>query len=270
MMKTNKMLTGMMAWGFPLLLSLISCSEKSSSELTLQQATLHKQVTLTNEENAPHCEIDMKLHYVTANGKGAAAAKAINDTIIDRLFFMQQLTVQEAIDSFANQYSRDYVSNLLPLYQENKAKNEQFPWYECYYNMSSDTRQDKSGTLNYIVELEYFEGGAHGVNQKLAMNFDTNTGQLLTLNDLLVPGYEKRLNDLLLKALMEKTKAANTEQLNEMGYLVATEIYAPENYIVGKDSITFIYNPYEIAPYAMGKTELSLGYDELKELMPAE
>jgi hypothetical protein len=45
------------------------------------------------------------------------------------------------------------------------------------------------------------------------------------------------------------------------------DMFAPENFILGKDDITFIYNPYEIAPYAMGKTELILTYDDMDDIM---
>ena len=45
------------------------------------------------------------------------------------------------------------------------------------------------------------------------------------------------------------------------------DIYAPQNFIVGEDGITFIYNPYEIAPYTKGNTELTLSYDTLRAIM---
>jgi hypothetical protein len=45
------------------------------------------------------------------------------------------------------------------------------------------------------------------------------------------------------------------------------DIYAPQNFILDDDEIIFIYNPYEIAPYDKGNTELTLSYSQLKEIL---
>ena len=44
-------------------------------------------------------------------------------------------------------------------------------------------------------------------------------------------------------------------------------IFITNNIILGKDSITFLYNRYEIAPYALGDIEISLDYNTLKDIM---
>ena len=36
---------------------------------------------------------------------------------------------------------------------------------------------------------------------------------------------------------------------------------------MGKDKMTFIYNKYDIAPYAIGEIALDIDYDRLKDLM---
>ena len=37
--------------------------------------------------------------------------------------------------------------------------------------------------------------------------------------------------------------------------------------ILGGETITFVYNPYEIAPYALGSTELVLPYSQLNKIL---
>jgi hypothetical protein len=46
------------------------------------------------------------------------------------------------------------------------------------------------------------------------------------------------------------------------------QFFLPDNFAIVEEGITFFYNSYEIAPYAMGATELILRYDELKGIMP--
>ena len=99
------------------------------------------------------------------------------------------------------------------------------------------------------------------------MNFDRKTGEQIELKDIFVPGFEQTLNNILLKALIEKTGSKDEQDLREKGYLYSMDMFAPVNFVMGKDSMTFIYNSYEIAPYAMGMTELELTYDELESIL---
>ena len=45
------------------------------------------------------------------------------------------------------------------------------------------------------------------------------------------------------------------------------EMFPSENFILGNETITFVYNPYEIAPYAVGSTELIIPFGDIKDLL---
>ena len=55
--------------------------------------------------------------------------------------------------------------------------------------------------------------------------------------------------------------------LREKGYLYSSDMYASDNFLLGSDGITFIYNPYEIAPYELGMTELTVDYDYIEDIL---
>lgn len=57
------------------------------------------------------------------------------------------------------------------------------------------------------------------------------------------------------------------DELHDKGYLMTMDLYVPDNYILGTKEVTFHYNPYEIAPYATGDTELTISYGQLKAIM---
>ena len=82
----------------------------------------------------------------------------------------------------------------------------------------------------------------------------------------MVPGYKVKLNELLQKALMDKADCKDINELHDKGYLFSMEMYPSSNFILGKDGITFIYNPYEIAPYALGRIELTISNATLEPL----
>ena len=53
------------------------------------------------------------------------------------------------------------------------------------------------------------------------------------------------------------------EGLNEVGVLLDTDLYIPDNFLLGKKGVTFLYNTYDIAPYYMGRFELTVPYKEI-------
>ena len=72
---------------------------------------------------------------------------------------------------------------------------------------------------------------------------------------------------MLTRKLMEDEGVSTIEGLGEKGYFIDIEMNITNNFILGNDSMTFLYNRYEIAPYAMGDILISLDYETLKDIM---
>lgn len=62
---------------------------------------------------------------------------------------------------------------------------------------------------------------------------------------------------------METDTISSIEGLQSVGILLDTDIYIPENFMLGKDGVTFYYNRYEIAPYSAGDFSLTVPYDDI-------
>ena len=75
------------------------------------------------------------------------------------------------------------------------------------------------------------------------------------------------MNKILLDALIESKGVSSLSDLKQKGYLVSVNIYAPQNFIIGEETITFIYNPSEIAPYTEGATQLIIPYTTLEKIL---
>lgn len=236
----------------------------SGNSFSMDEAKVTRAVPVVDDDDAPKCQITLEVKYVKGDDE---RARNINNAIEERLFMYNNLTMQQAVDSFANFYTSEYRENMAPLYREDADDDTKHAWYEYHYEIETEALEGKDNCLVYIIELSMYEGGAHGIEQKLAMNFDEETGHQITYDDLFVQGYDHRLREMLLEKLKKYTNTHSLEELQEEGYLFAMDIYAPQNFILGDDGITFIYNPYEIASYAQGRTELTLSYSELKAIM---
>ena len=248
----------------PLFLFLLGCGSNDEST-KFEVATADKAVKLSSDANSPSCSVHVELSYASeANGH---KAEIINNIIEDRLLNMQDLTMQQAADSFANEYTSNYQTHLLPLYRQDHNDEKKLEWYNFHYIIKTSVEQGYKNASVYHVFLDYYEGGAHSINQHLTLNFEQQTGRQLALSDIFVPGYEQRLSDQLQEALCENVGVNSVKELKDQGYLYSMDMFPSENYILGKETITFIYNPYEIAPYEKGAIELTLPYSQLDDIL---
>ena len=247
---------------------ILACSTEIEDTIVFDNVTADKEVKLSNDEGSPVCAVHLQI--ATASEKNGHKGEVVNRIIQKRLLNMEELTMQQAVDSFANTYTSNYLRNLLPLYNQDRADTAKRTWYEYHYVITSEARQGSKNTMAFIATTDYYEGGAHSVNQRTTMNFDVQTGRLMGLNDIFVPGYENLLNAVLQKALCEKVGVAGISDLRQKGYLVRMQMFPSENFILEDETITFIYNPSEIAPHTLGETELVIPLSDLEQILRKE
>lgn len=231
-------------------------SDGRDATLVFDSITVEKNVNIEDSKDAPQCHV--RLEILQARNASNENGRLVNEAIVKKIFDMEQLSPKAAADSFANTYTRDYRKNLAPLYREDRADSDKHPWYEYRYIVTTEVNNDCHGITNYLITLDYYEGGAHGITQLLTLNFNNHSGRQMSLVDIYGPGYEQKLCDHLLNALLKKTGDKNLNELHHRGYLYSMDMFVSENYIIGDDKVTFIYNPYEIAPYSEGTIKLDI------------
>ncbi|MCR5071971.1 MAG: RsiV family protein [Bacteroidales bacterium] len=114
----------------------------------------------------------------------------------------------------------------------------------------------------YNVSYNEYTGGAHGMYSVVADVYDLTTGEIISEDDLFAEDFQSGVKKLLAAAM--EAYLADNDADPEM--LFST----PEpngNFCVSDTDVTWIYNPYEIAPYAMGVIELSVSWDDLKPFL---
>ena len=223
-------------------LLMTGCESVDENTILFDEVSADKVVKLANDDNSPTCSVLLKLAYATE--QNGHKASVINETIQKRLLNMHDLTMKQAIDSFANNYTESYRQNFQPLYNQDRLDSTKRSWYEYHYVITSQTQKGGKGTTAYIATIDYYEGGAHGVNMQETILFDNITGKELTLNDIF--------------------------ELKNKGYLLKMKIFPSKNFILNDETITFIYNPREIASYDKGSIELTVALSALKKILKKE
>lgn len=251
-------------FSFVLLLT-TSCQKTDDNTMEFDMVSIDKTVNLTNEELSPRCTVSLKLAFATE--ENGHRADVVNNTIEEKLLNTRDVSMKKAVTDFADKYIKDYKHHMLPLYNEDRSDTTKRAWYQFHYVISAETHPEKQGFYVYLATIDYYEGGDYGVNQLITFNFRTKTGQLMQLNDVFLPGYEKQLNQVLLDALKEKEGVGSLGELKAKGYLTSMQMFPSENFILDDETITFIYNPSEIAARDMGPTELIIPYSDIESIL---
>ncbi len=117
----------------------------------------------------------------------------------------------------------------------------------------------------YTVEQEEYMGGAHGMETVKYYNYDLRTGDRLTLDDVFTTIGKNQLADKIQMKILKDHQKVNWDELGEEGcYFALDKVQPTENFLLSKEHITFMYNPYEIACFAQGRTKVTLPLNGLE------
>lgn len=228
-------------------------------------------VSLGKETGAPTCELSLNIQYLKKGKK----AKEINDTLIrsgvltpDYLSLTQeQLTVKQAVDSFSNRFLADYVSEYGKMYRKDK---EHAASYNYKYIVKTSAESNRKHVITYMASIYIHGGGRHGINQTIAMNFNAENGKMLRINDIFVPGHDERLKNIIIEQLCDDRNCNGIDELRNASIFSGIDIYVPDNFIIGKNNITFIYCEDEIACHDIGEIRVTIPVSDLKNIMKKE
>ena len=191
-------------------------------------------------------------------------ADSINADVAEWLFRKPGLSVNDAM--------YEYIEEKIDAFRLDNDENRRYSLEEGYEPHFFDYEAVIDATLatgcrrgvigvDYVV-YEYL-GGAHGSTLVTCRNYSRKDGHLLGLDDVFRTGYQDTLLAVLENRLLEKTGCTERRQLDEVGYFSDAEMFIPDNFRLKRDSVVFIFNQYDIAPYSTGITELAVAYREL-------
>lgn len=212
-------------------------------------------LTMALEEGSTDSlHLAISLEYV-AGGLKPEALQAINNTIATQAF-----DLEEAGGSL-EECAVKYRENLIDLYfNENEDGKGGFigTWED---ELDGVFMPDWDGKKNYALTYYSFRGGAHGIMTISYLVFDPKTGAQLTEKDLFKDGYREPVTALL-QADLAHCLSAEEDDFLEM---VNMDLVVPNgNFILDFEGITWVYQPYEIGPYALGALTAGATWEDLK------
>lgn len=191
---------------------------------------------------------------------GGSAAERLNDSIEIALYMAvnanRELPLQAALDSAAAQLYATMKSNI----------EEDFAIGMSYtVELNSEVLLQTNKLISLQMDGYTFSGGAHGYYYTVLNTFDIATAESLRLGDLVS-------DTTALRPLLERAFVGDHEEdipnvtLKDLLLDPEQPLALPLNYCIVPSGIRFIYNPYEVAPYAVGQTDITLGWQLLGPL----
>lgn len=131
-------------------------------------------------------------------------------------------------------------------------------------SLDIDYRNDKSKNAdNYVFTVLTYTGGAHGLQATKTFSYDIN-GKLIKLSDLFTTGESglKTISTFVIRDLIGRSISDST-WINE-GASPNSENY--QNFTISEDGLTFIFDPYQVAPYSAGAQNVTVPLTNFKNI----
>ncbi len=195
---------------------------------------------------------------------------SIRNTLITNLFGSDYLQFgnDSILKIFAASLINEYKITNEPLLEQ--LDSTAFYSFFNEHNLEGFSLLNDQNIYSYGINRYVFMGGAHGLTTLNYFNFDLKNGKQIKESDLFKVGFEETLTSLLKTRIVEQSNEdPNVEtiiSLDDTDYWVDA-IKPNSNFYITDESINYVFNPYEIAPYYMGITEVVIPFDRLKDML---
>jgi len=194
------------------------------------------------------------------------------DSTLERLFsriaFGDQyasLSPRAAVDTYIRDMSSEYT-----IQDQYSQEMSQEDLNQLKSDLQLSTKVDYIDSLVISVRkdlAEYYAGAVHGNYGTGFYNIDRRTKTLLRESDYFVEDYAAQLTKILQRRLLIGYKVKTLEELEEKEGISAVDLTPNDNCSIGPKGLTYIYNPYEIAPYALGQVTIFVPYEDLQPIL---
>lgn len=149
-----------------------------------------------------------------------------------------------------------------------KAENDLYEPLETAYNYEHRTdmliQYNSKELLSYSIQRFDYTGGAHGMTTDSCFTILMKEGRILKQSDLFEDQVLDNVSVLITNQLANDNNEKDPMKLEEQGFFSVKEIFPNNNIYASDKGVTWIYNPYEIAAYALGVIKVTIPYEDLK------
>jgi competence protein ComGC len=256
-----------------------SCGNQKKSEangIDFKKYEIDSTYHLFGDAGKPAIKIFISMQYPEGY-KNSAVLDSIQRLVISKVTTsanQASRNPEEAMRKFVEQQIEEYrllEKDYEKLTEERIAEYNIMPNSFSYqYTGKEDNVFNKDGVFCFTNNVFQYTGGAHGLDRALYTCVDLENGTVITGEDLFVDDYESVLSPIILEKLLEIQKVKSPEELEKHGFLDIGDIKPNDNFYLNEKGITYVYNPYEIAAYFVGISEVFIPYEDINFILAAK
>lgn len=219
---------------------------------------------IEDDVHSPTAEIELTIIYPESFNANDSLLNNIEKNI--QAHFLSKQNIIYNPDSLLIKIEKDFFNSYKELNKDWHESGNSFDWLK-------ETSMSVTYNSDYILCLEYldyvYSGGAHGMTYLSHDIFSLKSGNKIVFNDIFNDNSKEKLSEILTKQIRHSKQIPDSIPLTKAGYFV--DVIEPgENIYINGSGIGFVYNPYEIAPYSSGITNIFVPYKQLGELLNDE
>ncbi len=255
-------------------LGFFSCTTKPSDYTVLLDSVAVDSVCPlfhNYEKPACHFSLNMEVPYIENNTALSQSLERFLAAIPRQGAFAEDSdgTVQDMAETYLRSYILQYLQegkDAIDSYGEDMQAAATWMSYE--EQIDGKVVYTEGSFLSYQLKVYSYMGGAHGNTGTVNRVFDMANQMPVTLANLFSPDNLLTVGEDLRETLAIQNECESVEELAEKNiFFSVMEIEPTENFLLDQNGLTWIYDPYEIAPYAYGPVEISLPWSKLAGLI---
>ena len=234
------------------------CAGDPQKEELKTKSIEFSEVTPLQEGTPYDFTMEMQIEW-PEDGTNRKALKEIQKGITDLLFGSELETtdIEYAMKAYNNRSVDFYVQDNEEYLEDTEEEwGFMMNWSESIDGSFLDPYK---GMVSYLKYAYGYSGGAHGMDALTCRTFDLKTGREIFDEDLFKPGYEDRLTETLRANLLSSVE--------DPDMLFETDITPSDNFYLTSEGITYIYQRYEIGPYAIGIIKVTVPWKEIQDII---
>lgn len=126
---------------------------------------------------------------------------------------------------------------------------------------------NRNDFLSIVLDYYEFTGGAHGNYYSIGYNIRLSDGKSLTLSDIIKENSLDALSEFAVEEILTMYEA---NSLIEAGLFEdELNLTYEQDFYIKPGALVLQFDPYEIAPFAMGSIEVELHFEKIKNILKA-
>ncbi len=258
----------------------ISCGGKKggASTITFDSIEVHKEIKLLPDkpDSLPYAKLDIKFIYPKKFGSKEQLQKL--QFIFYEKVFGKKYAETNTPDVIVENYVKDYIKvyrDIIPHFDEallqfgEEARS--FPTFSFSLSVFNKIEYESANVLSFSACSDDYQGGAHGIYFRDNVAVNLNTVEKIQEKDIFIEDYKEPLALVIREQLLEyirddRDEDSDAETLKQY-FFQFDSIYSNNNFLMDDKGLHYVYNVYEIAPYASGMFELFIPYSKIANLL---